>query len=34
MDILWFAAEDITIDTVGINGDRHAQVDYWTVGDD
>jgi hypothetical protein len=32
-DILWLFADDITIETAGDNGDRHAQVDYWTDGD-
>ena len=32
-DILWLTADDITIETAGDNGDRHAQVDYWTDGD-
>jgi hypothetical protein len=32
-DILWLAADDITIETAGGNGDRHAQVDDWTDGD-
>jgi hypothetical protein len=32
-DILWLAADDITIETAVGNGDRHAQADYWTDGD-
>ena len=32
-DILWPTADDITIETAGGYGDRHAQVDYWTDGD-
>ena len=32
-DILWLAAYDRTIETAGVYGDRHAQVDYWTDGD-
>ena len=32
-DILSLTADDRTIDTAGGNGDRHAQVNYWTDGD-
>ena len=32
-DILWLAADDITIETAGGNGDRHAQVNDWPDGD-
>jgi len=31
-DILWLVADDITIETVGGNGDRHAKINYWTDG--
>jgi hypothetical protein len=32
-DILRLSVQDRTIETAGGNGDRHAQVDYWTDGD-
>ena len=32
-NILWLFADDITIETAGGNGDRHAQVNYLTDGD-
>ena len=32
-DILWPTADDITIDTAGGNGERHAQANYRTDGD-
>jgi hypothetical protein len=31
-DILWLNADDITIETAGGNGERHAQSDNWTDG--
>jgi hypothetical protein len=31
-DILRLSVQDRTIETAGGNGDRHAQVDYWTDG--
>ena len=32
-DILWLSTQDRTIETADCNGERHAQVDYWTDGD-
>lgn len=31
-DILWLFADDVAIEAAGGNGDRHAQVNYWTDG--